>query len=440
MKKLRSIFLLTLLWILCLSTVAADETKIAWEGYGLYNLNKADTSFIGETTKINIDENEINVNSEYIIKNNQAENTQLVVGLPFENFDEISLYDKGNLIKTNTIMRTTISKSYGEQAEIPQLKKWKNATILLEPNETRTIVIKYNKAIAVDKGTPTHLKYFYDREGNTNCAVDFADITIQTEDTSIYDYFHAYGATQSYISGQNKYNWQITKSNTEGIGLSYYKIWEGLLYQYQNEADKDLRNIATYLVNKEYSKVIELGETLINKPELEAHKNIICIFMQEAYASIGDFVNYEKTYQTIDYSKIPYIELSNKLIFDRVNTLTLMNKAEDIKKEINAYTNNTTLSKVSLFNKTVNNQTFNNILKETEAKIKKQVENQEQTEPITNEKGRNTLFIKIGKAIKTGFDFVMKNIFIFLLIVILIILLILYRKRKRRNRNRIRFR
>lgn len=130
-------------------TIFADNNDLGWYGYDIYILNNFDVKITRNNIKIEIDEDKLIFSGEYVINNKSDKITEVVLGLPLDNAENLSINDKGNNLKYYKRNKSYMEKNYIYE-NLPESEKWGTVNLWLKANESRLINIRYDSKVSND--------------------------------------------------------------------------------------------------------------------------------------------------------------------------------------------------------------------------------------------------------------------------------------------------
>ena len=304
-----------MVFLLIFQVIYSDqENNSGYIGYDPYFLNNFDVDISKKNVILKVDEDKIVFNGEYVLKNQTDKTVEVVLGLPYDNVENLAIYDKSNLLKFFWRNYSHLESNYIFE-HLPKADKWSIVSIWLKADERRVINIKYDSQILNDSKGIYTLTYLNNAASNNS------------------------GSSKAYIvfDDLKPYN-AISVSNIE-VEKSYYNQDIYLLFEVDNNGraaridyeltDKlaierldfstsgKLKNISNLYKLKDYEAVALLCDEYINNPtDSSIDINQVKYVKSEAYKNLTKFDNYFEIIESLDLNRIYPFRLKYKILFD----------------------------------------------------------------------------------------------------------------------------
>lgn len=294
--------------------IYSDNENLGYVGHDLYFLNGFDVEVISKNIVIEIDEDRINFNGDYILRNQTEKITETIFGLPSDNIENLIIAEKSNIIKSTRRNRSYIEKNFIFE-HLPKTEKWSTASLWLKANETRIINIKYeSKTVNDSKGIYT---FIYENNIEPN---NLAGSKVYT----IFNNFKPYNIINVYNIEVEKmyYNMEaqsILDGNINGRALRIdYELIDKLATDRLNfSTSKTLKNISNLFRTKDYEGVVLLCDEYISNPaDSSVDINQVKFIKAEAYRKLIKYDNYFEIIKALDLNKLYPFRLKYKIFSD----------------------------------------------------------------------------------------------------------------------------
>lgn len=408
-------------------TIFADNNDLGWYGYDIYILNNFDVKITSNNIKIEIDEDKLIFSGEYVINNKSDKITEVVLGLPLDNAENLSINDKGNNLKYYKRNKSYMEKNYIYE-NLPESEKWGTVNLWLKANESRLINIRYDSKVSNDSRGIYKITY--------NNSSDLYDSKI-SKTLIIFSNFKPYNilntsnieVEKAIYSRDSQLIFEVDDSSEE-IEINY-ELTDNLAVDRLNfSSSKKLKNIANLFRMRDYEAVITLcDEYLADPSDAGLDINQVIFLKAEAFRNIVMFDEYLEIIKNINLNKLYPERLKYKILFDidevlnaKIDDPVLLDILNTIQK--GALDNNEFLSKWMLYH----NKDYISTNQNTQ--IKKPKESSSDKDSVF---GKYISFLKLNNII----DFIkgLKYLYIIIIIVVFFIGFFFGRKSRKKKKN-----
>lgn len=308
------LLIVTLIILFPLQTIFADNEGIGWDGYDICILNNFDAKISSKNVKIEIEDDKLIFNGEYVITNKSEKIVEVVLGLPSENVDNLSISDKGNTLKFYKRNTSYIEKNYIYE-HLPKAEKWATVSLWLKGNESRIINIKYDSKVTNDSKGIYKIRYsnlseLFNPQISKTLIIfnDFKPYNIfHTSDIEVERTIYSRGSQLVFEVDDNSNEIQIDYELTDKLAVDRLDF----------SSSKKLKNIANLFRVKDYEAVItSCDEYLANPSDTSLDIAQVKYIKAEALRKIVRFDEYLEIIKTIDLNKLYPERLKLKILFD----------------------------------------------------------------------------------------------------------------------------
>lgn len=319
-KYYRIYALVILVLILVLQVVHSDqENNSGYIGYDPYFLNSFDADISKKNVVLKIDDDKVIFNGEYILCNQTDKTIEVILGLPYDDVEDLTILDKNNPLKFFWRNYSYIENNYIFE-HLPKADKWSIVSIWLKAYESRVINISYQSQITNDSKGIYTFTYRNNAELNNSS---------NSKAYIVFDDFKPYNAI-------NVSNIEVEKVHyDQGLYLLFdidnngraaridYELTDKLAIDRLNFATSSkLKNISNLYELKDYEAVILLCEEYINNPsDSSVDINQVKYVRSEAYRNLSKFDNYFEIIESLDLNKLYPYRLKYKILLDVYNIL-----------------------------------------------------------------------------------------------------------------------
>ncbi len=297
-----------------IQVVHSNNDNLGYVGHDLFFLNGFDVEVVSKNIMIEIDEDRITFNGDYILKNQTEKIAETIFGLPSENIENLVITEKSNVIRSTRRNRSYIEKNFIFE-HLPKTEKWSTASLWLKANESRVINIKYeSKTINDSKGI-----YTFIYENNIE-PENLSGSKVYT----IFNNFKPYNIINVYNIEVEKmyYNMKVQSildGNVNGRSIRIdYELVDKLATDRLNfSTSKTLKNISNLFRTKDYEGVILLCDEYISNPsDSSVDINQVKFLKAEAYRKLIKYDNYFEIIKFLDINKLYPFRLKYKIFSD----------------------------------------------------------------------------------------------------------------------------
>ena len=338
--------LLAIIMICTFSTTLADEENI-WNGYDVQILNTYDIQLVGQNSAIEINEDKLIYNGEYVIKNLTQNTLEAILGLPSNNLENLQITEKGNPVKYYNRNKSYIEDRYPLDI-LPKASKWHTASLWFKANETKVINVRYESKLKNDSKGMYSIRYHKNKDLVYS---DASTIVLSLYDFYPYNVLDTIGITEekTVLSGNKRLTMEVNKGS-EILGLDYELVDKLSVDRFDFSSDKKLKNIAASFRKKDYESVNTLCDEYLNNPtDPTFNSNQIKYIKAEAYRKQADFSKYVEYIKDLNYNMLYPSRLKYKILYDLDQTiekdvsdlelLDIMKTLQTQAKEDNEYIN-----------------------------------------------------------------------------------------------------
>lgn len=385
----------------------ADNDNFAYEGRDFYFLNSFDIDVVSKNITIEVDEDRITFNGDYILSNQTDKIIEVIFGLPADNVENLVISEKTNPIKVTRRNRGYIEKNLISE-HLPTMEKWSTSSLWLKANENRLINIKYDsKTVNDSKGIYTVI---YENNITPSSAIS-SKVFIEFKNFKPYNIINVYNIEVERlvynIEAKTVLNGSI---NSRAMRVDYELIDKMAIDRLGYSTSKTLKNISNLFRTKDYEGVISSCDDYIKNPsDSSIDINQIKFIKAEACRKLIRYDNYFGLIKELNLNKIYPYRLKYKIFSDvdeiisgDINDTHLAIIMKSIQDDLN-YSN-------EFFNRWIiyNKKDYSDAIETTITDEKEEVK-----ESIVNR-------FKSSEKINKTIEFVEKNKIVYLVIIILI--------------------
>lgn len=314
MKKRLLSLIVILIMLFSFQTITADNGDTGWDGYDVYILNNFDVKLSSKNIKIEIDDDKLAFNGEYVITNKSEKIVEVVLGLPSKYVENLTIGDKGNILKFYKRNKSYIEKNYISE-HLPDSEKWSTVSLWLKGNESRLISIKYDSKVTNDSKGIYKIRYsnfdeMYNPEISKTLIIfnSFKPYNIIcTSGIEVEKSIYSRDAQLLFDISDNSYEIEIDYELTDKLAVDRFDF---------SQSNK-LKNIANLFRIKDYEAVIASCNEYLAKPsDTSLNINQVKFIKAEALRKIVRFDEYLDIIKSIDLSKLYPERLKYKILYD----------------------------------------------------------------------------------------------------------------------------
>ena len=314
-KPIIMIFILfTIVFFVPFSVASAENGQNVWNGYDLEVLNTYDSQLVGQNSTIEIIEDKLIYNGEYIVKNKTDKTIEVILGLPSNNLENVQITDRGSSIKHYNRNGSYIEDKYPSES-LPKAAKWHTISLWLKGGETRNLNVRYEAKLINDSKGVYSVRYnrnknLMDSEAST--------IVLSLRDFFPYNILDTTGIiSDKAIFGSNNHLLLEMNKDSEILGLDYELLDKLSIDRLDFGSDKKLKNIAASFRKKEYDTVNTLCDEYIKNPGDPAFSMVQIQYVKaEAYRKQANFEKYFEFLKGLDFEKLYPNRLKYKILYD----------------------------------------------------------------------------------------------------------------------------
>ncbi len=320
--------------------IYSDDENIGFKGYDFYFLNSFDIEVSSKRINIEINDDKLFFEGEYVLNNKTDKINEITLGIPSENAENLIIYEKSNILKTVKRNESFIEKNFISE-HLPKSSKWSTFTLWLKANESRLITIKYeSKVINDNKGVYT-LNYINNiQPNNTDTSISYIKFN-EFKPYNIIDISNAEIEKAVYFGG-NSLIFDVNKNGRETI-VNYELTDKLAVDRLDFSSNKKLKSISASFKLKDYETVIVLCDEYINNPvDNSVNINQVKFVKAEAYRNLVKYDNYFEILKGLDIKALFPYRVKYKILTDideilvgKVNIPELSEAIESIRKDMN---------------------------------------------------------------------------------------------------------
>lgn len=340
------VLVLLLIFSLTFTSAVYSDSPNGWKGYGLYNINNAKITLMNEDVNIELTNNKLHFNGEYVIRNTTNAETRVTLGMPASGIENISMMEKGYFIKWKKRSLESLQYEYNLNNQLPQEDYWYAFNITLNPAETRVITISMDAAQQFDSKGVYTVGYFGDRKLGFSNKVEKSSLYIKINNFEPYNILSVKGFNPNEIGKKGEILIEADESNIEAVSIQHKAVMEQAVDKLMRSPMRIPREIALTFLDKNYDKASSLCDEYLKHPsDDQISKEQISFIKAESLRRLYKFERYLEIAEAMDYSKLYPQELKNKIYLDRTNVyLTQRNeeKINNLSKELYLQTDDST--------------------------------------------------------------------------------------------------
>jgi len=297
-----------------LSIFVADNDDIVWNGYDVRILNTYDINLVAQNIHIEIAEDKLFFDGEYILKNIKDNTVEAVIGLPSNNLENIQMSEKDIILRHYNRTVKYIEERYPSDA-LPEVSRWHTVSLWFKAGEIKVINVKYEAVIK------NNSKGIYSIRYNKNSDLlqpEASKIVVSLKDFYPYNILNTIGALEdkALLSGDNNFTLEMNK-NSFIFGIDYELVDKLAIDRFDFSSDKKLKNIAAAFRKRDYNSVLILCDEYVQNPtDSTFNLTQINYIKSETYRKQADFEKYIEEIKKIDYNKLYPSRLKYKVLYD----------------------------------------------------------------------------------------------------------------------------
>jgi len=299
----------------CLSGIfIADNDDIVWNGYDIRILNTYDINFVAQDINIEIVEDKLFFDGEYILKNVKDNTVEAIIGLPSNSLDNIEISEKNNALKHYNRTVKYIEDRYPSDA-LPEVSRWYTVNLWFKAGEIKVINVKYEAEIKNNSKGIFSVRY---HKNNDLMQSDASKIVMSLKNFHPYNVLNTTGALEdkALLSGDNTFTLEMNRTSYI-FGIDYELIDKLAIDRFDFSSDKKLKNIAAAFRKKDYNSVFILCDEYVKNPTDPAFNMAQINYIKaETYRKQADFEKYIEEIKKLDYNMLYPNRLKYKILYD----------------------------------------------------------------------------------------------------------------------------
>lgn len=308
------LILLTAILICSFTTAMADEEENVWNGYDLQVLNTYDIQLVGQNSIIEVNEDKLVYNGEYVIKNMTQNTLEAILGLPSNNLENIQITEKGSSVKHYNRSKSYIEDKYPSDA-LPNVARWYTASLWFKAGESKVINIKYETKLINDYKSMFSIRYYKNKQLINSEA---SKIILSMHNFYPYDVLDTIGvsAEKTVLAGNERFTMEMNRES-EMLGIDYELVDKLAVDRFDFSSDKKLKNIAASFKKKDYNSVLILCDEYMSNPT-DSTFNLAQVkyIKAEAYRKQVDFSKYIEYIKELNFDMLYPSRLRYKILYD----------------------------------------------------------------------------------------------------------------------------
>ncbi|MCK9217383.1 MAG: hypothetical protein M0P77_05615 [Firmicutes bacterium] len=316
MNKYFRIYALVIIILILVSQVVHtdQENNSGYIGYDPYFLNSFDVDISKKNVVLKIDDDKLTFNGEYILCNQTDKTVEVILGLPYDDVEDLIILDKNNPLKFFWRNFSYIENNYIFE-HLPKADKWSIVSIWLKANESRVIRISYQSQTTNDSKGIYTLTYMNNAEPNNSSN---SKAYIVFNDFKPYNAINVSNIEVEKVHYNQGLNLLFDIDNNGRAARIDYELTDKLAIDRLSFATSSkLKNISNLYGLKDYDAVILLCDEYINNPsDNSVDINQVKYVKSEAYRNLTKFDNYFEVIESLDLNKLYPYRLKYKILLD----------------------------------------------------------------------------------------------------------------------------
>jgi len=329
-----SIFMIIIM-ISIFTTTLADEEEIIWNGYDVEILNTYDIQLIGQNLTIEINEDKLVYNGEYVIKNFTQNTLEAILGLPSNNLENMQITEKSNIVKHYSRNKSYITDRFPSDT-LPDVSRWYTASLWFKAGETKIINVRYETKLKNNNKGVYSIRYHRNKDLIYS---DASAVVLSLYDFYPYNVLNTIGVEEekTVLSGNKRLTMEMSKGR-DMLGLEYELVDKLSIDRFDFSSDKKLKNIAASFRKKDYEAVNTLcDEYLKNPTDPTFNSNQINYIKAETYRKQADYSKYIEYVKDLNLDALYPSRLKYKILYDLAQIIqqdTIDIKLLDVMRDI----------------------------------------------------------------------------------------------------------
>jgi len=292
----------------------ADTEEHVWNGYDIQILNTYNIQFVGQSSKIEINEDKLVFNGEYVLKNMTQNTLEAILGLPTNNLENVQIMEKSSLVKHYYRSKSYIEDKYPTE-NLPDVAKWYTASLWFKAGESKVINVRYETKLINNSKSLFSIRYHKNKQLINS---DATQVIFSMYNFFPYNILDAIGVSEekTVLAGNDRFTMEMNKGS-DIIGIDYELVDKLAIDRFDYSSDKKLKNIATSFKKKDYNSVLTLCDEYINNPtDMAFSLDQVKYIKAEAYRKQLDFSNYIEYIKELNFDMLYPSRLKYKILFD----------------------------------------------------------------------------------------------------------------------------
>jgi len=313
-RSIRTSVVLTIILTCLFIVILADNDDIVWNGYDIRILNTYDIHLVAQDIHIEISEDKLIFDGEYILKNTKENTVEAILGLPSNNLDNIEISEKDSAIRHYSRTVKYIEERYPMDA-LPDVSRWNTVNLWFKTGETKVINVKYETEITNNSKGVYSVRY---HRNKGLAQPDASKIIISLKDFFPYNVLNTIGALEdkALLSGDNSFTLEMNISSYI-FGIDFELIDKLAIDRFDFSSDKKLKNISAAFRKKDYDSIYILCDEYINNPTDSAFSlTQINYIKAETHRKQANFEKYIEEIKKLDFNMLYPSRLKYKILYD----------------------------------------------------------------------------------------------------------------------------
>ena len=335
--KHRKIKILIFVLVLSLSFASAvdSDTTEGWKGYGLYNINDSKITVLSEDVNIELIEDRLTFNGEFLVRNYSNAVVKATLGMPVQGIDKITLLEKSTSIKWKKRSFISMQNEFGMENRIPKEEFWYVFNLTLNPGETKLLNMNLEAVQQKEEKDRYTFTYYNDRKLGFSNQTEKTSLYIGISGFKPYNVLSVQGFEPGLMGVKGDIIVKASEEKTDTVSIEYMDTTKVLIDKLQASAMYKPREIALTFLGKNYNKTSSLCDEYLKNPiDSGISDEEIKFIKAESLRRLQNYDKYLSAVENMDYSKLYPLELKNKILMDR---MTIYIEQENHDKLVNLY-------------------------------------------------------------------------------------------------------
>lgn len=313
-------FVLLLVITLIFTPAVYSDSEDGWKGYGLYNISGSNISIINEDVSIELRNDKLNYNGEFLIRNHASTTVKAFIGTPVQGIEKITLSERNSFIKWRKRSFGSLQNEFSIENRVPQEEWWYVFGITLNPGETKLFNMKLEDVNVGKEEDIYTFSYFNDRRLGFSNQVEKASLYISFLDFQPYNIVSLQGIEPSQLGVKGDVVYQAKADKLTPVSIKYMDVTKTLLDGLLSSAMYKPREISLAFTNKNFNKVYTLCDEYIKNPnDSRISVETVQFIKAESLRRLQNNERYLSIVESLDYSKLNPLALKNKILMDRMS-------------------------------------------------------------------------------------------------------------------------